>query len=150
MPEEAEASTDACKPYIVTDAKLKEAALAEAASEDLILATDGAGKYLHVAMEASTCGTPFVACVPVDRRGCLNPTGSVRRSGHRLSRAHRRLSEHACEEEAALASSRFLREYHANHFEALSKGLIGDSSCASDGGGSRSFSLVGQLLDFYW
>eukprot|EP00966_Prymnesium_polylepis_P325319 7381294-Prymnesium_polylepis.2 len=117
-------------------------ALDEAETAGLSLLKRDAATYAHVLPRPSHHGTPFVAAVPLDGHGLLQPTASISIIGQ--SRRHRELGEYATAEEAALASARFVSEYQPD-FEALLSALLGDVS----GGESRA-TLKGHVLDFYW
>ena len=118
-------------------------ALAAAEAEGLSMCKIGSDSYAHVFPRPSLHGTPFVAAVPLDRHGRLQPTASIH-VGPGRSLGHRELGQFATPDEAALVSARFVSEYKPD-LEALLKALLSDES----GEPSRT-TLKGQVLDFYW
>ena len=137
-PEEAEGESVVWEVGPAERERLAAAALAAAEIECLDLARTADGSYAHVVQRLSTQGTPYVAAVPRDAHGILDPM-----SEHH-GQLYRELGAFATREEAALASARFVLAYQSDH-AALVPSLLGDQS----GGASRA-TLVGQRLDFYW
>jgi hypothetical protein len=137
-PEEAEGESVVWEVGLAERERLAAAALAAAEIECLDLARTADGSYAHVVQRLSTQGTPYVAAVPRDAHGILDPM-----SEHH-GQLYRELGAFATREEAALASARFVLAYQSDH-AALVPSLLGDQS----GGASRA-TLVGQRLDFYW
>ena len=137
-PEEAEGESIVWEVGPAERERLAEAAISAAEVECLDLARTTDGSYAHVVERFSTQGTPYVAAVPRDAHGVLDPM-----SEHR-GQLYRELGAFATCEEAALASARFVNAYQSDH-AALVPSLLGDQS----GGASRA-TLVGQRLDFYW